>query len=96
MTVIPQENLRFIYPPPPPLNNCPLTEAPAGDHQGPELFQTTELPGVSPRTKQHPPRNGRLINYMYVQHWSPGFIVHNNCETWAEQAYQIHLVNSVG
>ena len=44
-----------------PLNNHPITEAPAGDHQGPEPFQTTELPGASPRPKKHPPIDGRII-----------------------------------
>ena len=30
----------------PPLYNPPLTAAPAGDHQGLEPFQKTELPGA--------------------------------------------------
>ena len=45
----------------PALNSYPLTAAPAGDHHGPKLFQTTELPGDSPIPKQCPPIIGRLI-----------------------------------
>ena len=60
----------------PPLNNYPLEAAPAGDHQGPENFQTTELPGASPRPKRYPTRTGRLIAKVQIQHWSPGFIIH--------------------
>ena len=45
-----------------PLQNCPLTAAPAGDHQGLELFQKNEMPGESPRTKHYPPITGRLID----------------------------------
>ena len=43
------------------LNNYPLTAVPVRYHQVPENFQTTELPGESPRLKQYPPRTGRLI-----------------------------------
>ena len=36
----------------PTLNNYTLMESPSGEHQVPENFQTTELPGVSPRPKK--------------------------------------------
>ena len=45
----------------PTMKNYLLTTAPAGDHKGPELFQTTELPGVSPRLKQYTTITGSLI-----------------------------------
>ena len=45
----------------PHLKNYSLTAAPDGDHQGPELFQTTELTWVSAIPKQYPPRTVRLI-----------------------------------
>ena len=35
----------------PTLKNYPLTASPSGDHQGPELFQTSELPGATPRPR---------------------------------------------
>ena len=44
-----------------PLNNYPLTVSPDGEHQGPETFQTIELPGEPPRPKQYPQITGRLI-----------------------------------
>ena len=60
----------------PPLKNYPFTSAPARDHQGPKLFNTTELPGDSHIPKQYPPITGRLITWVNVQHWSPCLIVH--------------------
>ena len=58
------------------LNKYTLTAAPAGDHQENETFQSTELPGLSLRQKQYPPKTGRIITQVYVQHWSPCFILH--------------------
>ena len=55
--------------------------APTRDHQVPETFQTTEMPGMSPRPNHYPPRTGRLITKVHVQHWSPGFILHNILKT---------------
>ena len=37
----------------PPFNNYPLAVDPAGIYQGPEVFQTTEMPGESLRTKNY-------------------------------------------
>ena len=65
----------------PPLNNYPLEAAPAGDHQGPENFQTTELPGASPRPKQYTTITGRLITWVHVKHFSTCFIVHTAGKT---------------
>ena len=45
----------------PPIDNDPLMASPAGDHQGPKHFQTTELPGEYPRPKHYSPRTGSLI-----------------------------------
>ena len=74
-------------------NNYPITESPARDNQGYELFQTTEIPGVDPRPKQYPPRTGRLIPHVHVQNSSPGFILYTTNQTRAVQAYRIHLMN---
>ena len=71
-------------------------DAPARNHQVPENFQTTELPGTSPRHKQYSPRTGRIITEVHIHIWSPDFIVHNNFKTRDDQASLIDLVNSVG
>ena len=78
------------------LKNYPLTESPAGNHQGPELFLRTEMPEEFPRPKQYTPIAGRLITQVHVQNWSPDFNVHNNCETRSKQASWVHLITSVG
>ena len=79
----------------PPLMNCLLTTDPVVICQGPEVFQTTELPGASPRPTQHPQRSESLTPYLYIQHSSPGFILHKTNETQALQAFQIHLLTYV-
>ena len=63
------------------LNNYTLTASPAGNHQGPEMFQTTELPGVSLKPKKGTPRTWRLITQVYIQHWSTSFILHKPLKT---------------
>ena len=45
----------------PSLDNYPLTVAPSGDHQGTEIFQTTEMSGVPPIPKEYPPRTVSVI-----------------------------------
>ena len=77
------------------LNNYPLLTEPYGICQGPENFQTTELPGAPPRPKHHPTRTGRVITYVHVQHPPNGFILHTNNKTRAVQASRIQLVTSV-
>ena len=59
-----------------PLKNYSLTTDPAVICQGPALFQTTELPGASPRLKQFFQITERLITYVSVQQSSTGFILH--------------------
>ena len=44
-----------------PLNHYLLMAAPSRDHQVPELFHTTELPGVLSRPKQYPLKTGGVI-----------------------------------
>ena len=46
------------------LKNFPLWQNFSRVRQGPEKFQTTELPGTSSRQNHYPPRIGRLIIYV--------------------------------
>ena len=41
----------------------------------------TELTGSYPRPKQYPPRTRRLITQVYVQYWSPDFILNKLLRT---------------
>ena len=65
----------------PPLNNYPLAIQPLGIFQRSELFHTTELPGVSPRRNNYPPRTGRLTTYIYDQKHSLSSIFHKLLKT---------------
>ena len=46
----------------PPLKTYPLTAARVGDHQGPELFHMTELPGASPQIETVSPKTWEAYN----------------------------------
>ena len=53
---------------------------PSRDHQGPEIFQKTELPGASPRQKQYTSITGRHITSVNIQNRSKGFIIHTTAK----------------
>ena len=80
------------------LENYPLTEAPTRDHQVPELFQTTELPGAFPTTEPLSSKKWESYNLGARSTWVTRFNITQafKNETRSAKAYQIHLVTSIG